>query len=91
MSTALMIGGMFGALVGLIHAISIFALKLRWGDGVVDSPRRGRWIGAAYFAICTAALWTLFGSYILYLWLGSLVIFALCLPFRATVQSHAPE
>ncbi len=59
MSGVLIIGSALGGVVGLLHGAVLYR----------NQRRRGASDGAAlYTAIWTFALWTLFGAYVLSLW-----------------------
>ena len=78
MSTVLIVGSIFGAVIGLFHAYGVYARR------VGDFPERARqhpvrvraW--ASYAALWTWVLWIIFGSYVLVLWLVSVPIWAVC-------------
>ena len=75
MSDALILGSLFGALIGLLHARGVYAARAREaaeGTVVERGMAKGR---AVYFALWTFVLWLVFGSYVLYLWVVSLVIY----------------
>ncbi|MDH3665335.1 MAG: hypothetical protein OEN23_00215 [Paracoccaceae bacterium] len=59
MQNFLTIGAVIGLLIGLAHALELFQRR---------SPQIGS-VGAAYSAIWTVLLWTLFGAYLLAFWL----------------------
>ena len=59
MNDALVLGGVFGAIVGIVHGGYVYAER---------SSRRGSSsLEALYYALWTFGLWVLFGSYVLYL------------------------
>ncbi len=71
MSTLVIIGSFIGLLLGLVHAQGVYAQRVRdAGPSARTSPVRVR-LDAAYRASWTTALWTLFGTYVLVLWLLS--------------------
>lgn len=83
MSDALILGTLFGVVIGLIHARSVYTVRAREAsDGAVpkQAMARGR---AVYFALWTFALWLVFGFYVFYLWVASIVIYGIyCLLWR---------
>lgn len=72
MNTALAIGSVFGAIVGLVHAFYVYAHRARRTGRVIAVHAK-----AAYYALWTFALWVLFGSYVLYLGLLATAIYGL--------------
>jgi len=61
MTEFLWIGTGLGAALGILHAICVFRQQ---------RTVAGRGVGtAAYFALWTVALWTLFGAYLLFFWI----------------------
>ena len=72
MNDALVIGAIFGAIVGLVHGRYVYADRAG-RDTARPIVARGK---AVYFALWTFALWVLFGSYVLYFGLLSTVIYA---------------
>lgn len=79
MSTFLLAGAFIGGFVGLLHAVQIFGERLRRGTGGV--------LSAAWFALWTMALWTVFGAYVLAFWVFGLALMALS---RLLVRRAAP-
>lgn len=87
MSDALSLGVLFGAFIGLLHARRIYAARTREAaEGAVAKQAMARW-RALYFALWTFVLWLLLGSYVLYLWVASLVVYGAYLLFKG----HAPR
>lgn len=68
MGTLLVTGTVLGAAVGLVHAVHLWRSAKREGDASALTLYRGVW---------AIALWTLFGSYLLVLWLIGAVAFVL--------------
>ncbi len=64
-------GTAVGAIFGTLHAIYVYRLV------AADSHVR-----AIYYALWTLALWLLFGTYMLVLWVISVVAYAIARPFR---------
>lgn len=75
MTTALLIGSMFGALVGLIHAVAVFSKQVSRARARRETYSSFVYAKSAYFAIWTFCLWILFGSYVLYLWILAAVLY----------------
>lgn len=69
MNTAILIGSAFGAAIGLVHAAGL-ARRLAVRSDFASPGFSLSGIGAAlYYGLWTLLLWTMFGSYVLYLWL----------------------
>lgn len=69
MNTAILIGSAFGAGIGLIHAAGI-ARRLSARSEFASPAFSPSGIRAPlYYALWTLLLWTVFGSYVFYLWL----------------------
>lgn len=76
MTNAFIIGSAVGAIVGLLHASMIYVHRTRESSRrLFDHPIAVR-ANAAYYALWTFSLWVLFGSYVLYLWVISIVVYA---------------
>ncbi len=71
MTTMLWAGTAVGAIFGTLHAIYVYRLV------AVDGHVR-----AGYYALWTLALWLLFGTYMLVLWIISVVAYSIARPFR---------
>ena len=71
MTTILWAGTTVGAIFGTLHAIYVYRLVA--ADGHVR---------AGYYALWTLALWLLFGTYMLVLWVISVVAYSIARPFR---------
>jgi hypothetical protein len=73
MSTLLITGSIVGAVLGIFHALGVYARRIGVGEirpRVTPTTR----LRAGYAALWTAVLWTAFGSYVLILWLVSVPI-----------------
>lgn len=68
MSVLLWIGSLLGAVVGLAHAVYL------WRVTAKDFGGRGM---AVYRGLWAVALWTLFGTYVLVLWIVGVVAYGL--------------
>ena len=78
MRNALFIGTVFGGIVGIIHAAYVYCrLTAEASAKLTKLPIAAR-AHAAWYALWTAFLWVLFGAYVFYLWLISIVIYATC-------------
>ncbi len=71
MNTVLWAGTAVGVVFGLAHAGYVYRLV------AVDGQLR-----AGYYALWTLGLWLLFGTYVLVLWVISVVAYAIARPFR---------
>ena len=72
MTTALTLGLIFGAVIGLLHAGQVYLARR-----ALDHSRPSR-ASAFYYALWTFFLWALLGSYVLILWLFSVVLYVPC-------------
>lgn len=76
MVSALIIGSAVGAIIGFIHAGYVYRQQINaFPERFAEHPFVVR-ARAIYFALWTITLWVLFGSYLFYLWLISVVIYA---------------
>lgn len=72
MPTLMIIGSSLGLLIGLVHARGVYVQRVRdAGPRARISAGRARF-DAGYGAFWTVVLWTLFGTYVLVLWLISI-------------------
>lgn len=77
MPSTLLIGSIFGAIVGLIHAYCVYVRRTsEIPERLTKHPVAVR-ARAVYFALWTFFLWVLFGTYVLYLWVISIVIYTI--------------
>ncbi len=74
MVTALLIGSLFGGTVGLAHAGYVFKSLATPQSPARHTAGRAR---AVYFSLWTFALWVLFGTYVLSLWLLAIALRAI--------------
>ena len=75
MTNALIVGSSVGAIIGLLHAWSVYTRRVSaFPEKVAARPVAVR-ASAAYFALWTFFLWVLFGSYVFYLWVISVAIY----------------
>jgi len=69
-------GGLFvGAVFGLLHGAYVYRVISTPGGGAAHAR-------AGYYAIWTLALWLLFGTYVLVLWLVAVVAYGIARLFR---------
>lgn len=61
-------GSVVGALIGLVHAIYIYRRRIAGSNA--------SWRTATYRGLWTFFLWTLFGSYLLVLWVVAVIVFS---------------
>ena len=81
-----MIGSSVGAVLGIVHAWSIYARRTgELPERTAKHPIAVR-ASAAYYALWTLLLWVLFGSYVFYLWVISVVVYTLAGALKACVR-----
>ena len=72
-------GCALGALLGLVHGVSVY-------QRIAPRPAAGRGPGGRlqglYYGLWTFLLWTLFGAYVLAFWLLGVVAYPLVRTFR---------
>ena len=90
MTTALMIGIAFGALLGSIHAGAVFARHRHHARASRQAVPYAVNANAAYFAAWTFMLWVIFGSYVLVLWIMTSFIYAGYLLWRHLRPTSSP-
>jgi hypothetical protein len=76
MNTAILIGSVVGAGLGLMHATALARRMFARADSLAPGFSLGSLGTPLYFGFWTLLLWTVFGSYVLYLWLIACVVFA---------------
>jgi len=75
-TNALMIGSFVGAIIGLFHARYVYVQQVsEFPQKLIEQPVAVR-ARAGYFALWTFLLWVLFGSYVFYLWVISIAVYA---------------
>ena len=73
MTVVLWIGTALGAMAGLLHGLHLYRRWAAWPGAVGASPTAAGRRKAIYRSLWALAIWTLFGSYLLVLWiLGAL-------------------
>lgn len=82
MANFLIVGTVIGALIGLFHAWVDFARRIKNARNTSTGTTMAEGVKATYAAAWILALWTLFGFYVLALWLVALALFALFGRFR---------
>lgn len=77
MTVLLIIGTSVGAVIGLLHGCNVYRQEVgEIPDALLDRPMATR-AAAGYYALWTFLLWLAFGAYVFFLWLISLVAYAL--------------
>lgn len=77
MTNVLIVGSSVGAIIGLLHAWSVYSRRVSaFPEKAATRPLAVR-ASAAYFALWTFFLWVLFGSYVFYLWVISVAIYTI--------------
>ncbi len=79
MATLLWIGSLLGVVIGTLHAVYLYRRH------VEQTP--GDQAGAVYRGLWALGLWTLFGSYVLVLWIIGVIAYSVSkvMPRRRTV------
>jgi hypothetical protein len=75
MNSVLWAGTVVGAALGLLHAGYVYRLISTPGGAAAHAR-------AGYYAVWTLALWLLFGTYVLVLWIISVVAYTIAKAFR---------
>lgn len=75
MISVLWAGTVVGAVLGLLHAGYVYR-AIAISGGIAARPRAG------YYALFTFALWLFFGTYVLVLWVISVVAYAIARVFQ---------
>lgn len=75
MSLLLWVGTLFGGMIGLAHASYLWRVSLREADSRITALYRGAW---------AIGLWTIFGTYVLVLWILGVIAYGVAglLPSR---------
>lgn len=73
MEYVLRIGLVAGIVIGLVHGGYVFRHVLADPSGRGRGIRTG--LRACYYALWTVLLWALFGTYVLFMWIVSLVAY----------------
>ena len=84
----LWIGSALGALLGLLHGTYLFqqvAPRAR-ARRIPGGPAQG-----LYYGLWAFTLWTLFGSYVLALWLLGVLAYPIVRLFKSTPPSDSPS
>lgn len=69
---------MVGALLGVAHAAYVYRVVAN-GVPAGTTPNQA---GGIYYAVWTLLLWTLFGSYVVILWLAGVALYLVFKAFR---------
>jgi len=75
MNSVFWAGTLVGAVVGLLHAGYVYRVVSVQGGAAVHAR-------AGYYALWTLSLWLLFGTYVLVLWIISVLAYTIARPFR---------
>lgn len=75
MNSVLLVGTFVGAALGLIHAGYVYRVVSMPGGATAHAR-------AGYYALWTLALWILLGTYVLVLWVVSVIAYTIARPFR---------
>ena len=82
----LVIGSLFGAVIGLFHAAVDFRRRIRIASSTQSGETLTHLAKAIYAALWIFALWTIFGFYVLALWIISAVLYALLGRLRSAAK-----
>lgn len=77
MTDALLIGTSVGAVIGLLHACQVYRGLVGEFPNALDQRPAATRAYAAYSALWTFLLWTAFGSYVLFLWVVSVIVYSI--------------
>ncbi len=77
MTTVLWIGSGFGAIIGLVHACYLYRSFVRQAANALGEYSALTRAKAIYYGLWTIFLWIVFGSYVLILWILSVIAFAI--------------
>ena len=91
MTNFLAIGSLVGMVIGLFHAWVDFSNRMKRGPHHQTGTRPPDLVSALYAALWLVALWTIFGAYVLALWIISLPIYALFGRFKRTAKPITVE
>ena len=72
------VGSVLGGLLGLAHAAYVYRVVAHG----VPMGAKPDYTSGIYFAFWTFVLWAIFGSYVLILWLASVVFYIIFKAFR---------
>ena len=75
MTSMLWVGTIIGAFLGLLHAGDVYRVVSVPGGAAAHAR-------AGYYAVWTLALWLLCGTYVVALWIISVVAYTIARPFR---------
>ncbi len=77
MTILLLIGSSIGAVIGFLHACYVYRQEVgELPNALSERPVRAR-ASAAYYALWTFVLWAVFGSYVLFLWVVSIIAYGI--------------
>ena len=75
MDNMLRIGVIAAVVIGILHSAYIFRHVL--GDARGHGPSFRNGLRALYYALWTMLLWAVFGSYVLFMWIISVVVYGI--------------
>ncbi len=73
----LTLGVAVGACLGLIHAGYVYRQVLGTQKTALPSRPMATHLRGIYYAVWTVGLWIIFGSYVFYLWILGVILYAL--------------
>lgn len=76
MRIALLFGASVGTLIGVLHAGYVYRHAVREAPATLREHPVMMRIRAGYYALWTFLLWVVFGSYVLFLWMASVAVYA---------------
>ena len=91
MSDFLIIGSLIGGLIGLFHAWVDFSRRMKIAPSGQAGGTFSHRAKAFYAALWILALWTIFGFYVLALWIISLPLFGVFGRLRATLKPETMD
>lgn len=91
MTIAFLIGASVGTLIGVFHAVYVYRHAVREAPATLrEHPVMTR-IKAGYHALWTLLLWVVFGSYVLSLWMVSVIVYTACKGVKMIRPSRQPS
>ena len=87
MTVFLLIGSSIGAVIGFLHACYVYRQEVRDLPNVLSERPVATRVGAAYYALWTFFLWVVFGSYVLILWVVSVIAYSIYKAVRISSTS----
>lgn len=87
MTVFLLIGSSIGAVIGFLHACYVYRQEVRGLPNALSERPVATRVGAAYYALWTFFLWVVFGSYVLILWVVSVIAYSIYKAVRISSTS----